>query len=418
MKYAYNIIAVVFLFLIPLSLHAHAPNQSYIFLKVYENDIKGIYEINVQDLNKVFPWNLPKEGNSVESIKQYQPQIKEYVKQHLSFSSVQGEHPIELNDFEAFPTTELGDYFLIYFDLKNVNTIPDDLIIKYDGILEKDKTHRGLQVIAYNWKAGILDNEAMVSLTFSPENIEQSLSLTDDLSLMNGFIMMVESGIHHIRIGLDHILFLIALILPGVVRRRRKEEFVDEIQVAKGPLMKFSAKSGIWQPVERFKPALIYVLTIVTFFTIAHSITLSLAALDIVRLPSRMVESVIAVSIALAAYHNIRPIFKRDWMIAFLFGLFHGFGFASVLGEVGLAGEYMLLSLVGFNVGVEVGQIIIIAMVFPVLYFIRNLKIYPRFLIYSSVLLMIIAFYWIIERVFDVELPVGDYIYPVIRSIF
>ena len=117
----------------------------------------------------------------------------------------------------------------------------------------------------------------------------------------------------------------------------------------------------MWIPVERLKPALKNVVKIVTFFTIAHSITLCLAAFQIISLPPRLIESIIAISIALAAIHNIYPLFSgKEWLIAFVFGLFHGFGFASVLAEKGLAGNYLGLSIFGFNLGVEIGQLAII----------------------------------------------------------
>ena len=201
-------------------------------------------------------------------------------------------------------------------------------------------------------------------------------------------------------------LFLLALILPSVVRRR-------SLLTGKGS--DTVEESGYyiwgWQPVLKFRPAFLYILKIVTFFTIAHTITLSLAALQIVVLPSWLVESIIAFSIGLAAYHNIRPIFiGRDWIIAFVFGLFHGFGFATVLGELGFKGENLSLSLLGFNIGVEIGQVVIIALIFPFLFLMRKLKVYPKFMVIVSVLLIIISIYWMIERLFDVDFPLDEYL--------
>jgi hypothetical protein len=150
---------------------------------------------------------------------------------------------------------------------------------------------------------------------------------------------------------------------------------------------------------------------VITFFTIAHTITLTLASLQLVSLPSRLVESVIALSIGLAAYHNIRPLFKgHDWIIAFVFGLFHGFGFATVLGDLGLTAEFLSFSLLGFNLGVEIGQVIIIALIFPMLYLIRRTVFYPKVLLYGSALLIVASVYWCIERGFDINLGVEDYL--------
>jgi len=203
---------------------------------------------------------------------------------------------------------------------------------------------------------------------------------------------MYRSGIWHIWIGIDHILFLVALILPSVVRR--KEDATG-----------YSLSN--WEPVLKFKPAFYYILKVITFFTIAHTITLTLASLEIVTLPSRIAESIIAFSIGLAAFHNIRPIFKgRDWVIAFVFGLFHGFGFASVLADLGLTNDFLTISLLGFNVGVELGQLVIIALIFPILYLLRKRKIYNKILVYGSVILIIVSLYWFIERVFDIEFGV------------
>ncbi|MEL6140485.1 MAG: HupE/UreJ family protein, partial [Bacteroidota bacterium] len=275
--------------------------------------------------------------------------------------------------------------------------------ITYSPLFEVDKKHRGMLIVEHNWKAGIFENEALVSNIYSPGNIQQSLSLADT-SVWKGFWALVKLGIWHIWIGLDHILFLFALILPSVVRRRKNTD---------------GSSSWSWVPVEDFKSAFWYILKIVTFFTIAHSITLALASLKIINLPSSLVESIIAISIALAAFHNIRPIFKsREWIIAFGFGLFHGFGFASVLGEKGLSGDFMAYSLLGFNLGVEIGQVAIICLIFPVLYLIRKHKAYPKLINYGSILLILISIYWFIERAFGIDLPLGAYVLRLKEAIF
>jgi hypothetical protein len=229
-------------------------------------------------------------------------------------------------------------------------------------------------------------------LDFGPNDTIGDLDLNETNNLFSGFYAMIKQGVWHIWIGVDHILFLLALILPAVVRRKNNSMFG-------------------WEPVKTFKVAFFYIVKVITFFTIAHTITLTLASLELVTLPSRIVESIIAFSIGLAAYNNIRPIFKmKDWMIAFIFGLFHGFGFASVLSDLGLTHEFLTLSLLGFNLGVEIGQLVIIAAIFPILFLMRKLKLYPKFLVYLSVLLIIISLYWVVERAFEIDLPIDNYI--------
>ncbi|MEM0991996.1 MAG: HupE/UreJ family protein [Bacteroidota bacterium] len=394
LKYTHLLLALLLVLALPKQLDAHAPDQSYIFLSVYEDAMGGLIEITTDDLNKALGLNLER-GITEADLAPYLDQIKAHLLEKIAFSSSLGDHPIKFTDIE-FQDLELGYFIMFNFELENVSSIPDSLNVRYEFLVTEDSNHKGMFVVAYNWKAGIHDNESLVSMIFTKNNTEDTLSLTD-ASIMKGLIAMIKSGMWHIYIGLDHILFLLALLLPAVVRRKTS----DGVALSRGR----------WVPVERFSPALWYVLKIVTLFTIAHTITLSLAALQIITLPSFLVEAIIALSIALAAYHNIRPFFKNETLIlAFGFGLFHGFGFASVLGEVGLKGEYMVYSLLGFNVGVELGQMTIILAIFPILYFLRNTKLYPKILVYGSILLIIISLYWFVERIFGIDMPVDEYI--------
>jgi hypothetical protein len=178
---------------------------------------------------------------------------------------------------------------------------------------------------------------------FAPDTQIQTFELHSDLAKQTPLQTFIKEGIWHIWRGYDHILFLLALLLPGVLRR----------------------SDGTWEPVMAVKPAVIRVLQIVTAFTVAHSITLSLAALGLVHLPSRLIESAIAASVVMAALNNLRPFFfERGWLVAFGFGLLHGFGFANALSDLGLHSGQFALTLFGFNLGVEIGQLAIVALFF------------------------------------------------------
>ena len=372
-------------------------------MRVYEQaGIDARFEVNVMQLNEILGLNLPKRSTWAD-VAPYADVIKKYLLKNTSFSSSLGEHKIVFTKEDAsVVSTSFGYFVKIPFHLENSEALPDELVVTYAAFINEIPNTRNLLTMEYNWKAGLVNNETMFALDFSEGEVTKTLDLTET-SMWKGFVAMVKQGVWHIWIGLDHILFLLALILPSVVRRIRPVEN-DNPADSK---IKFNIWG--WKPVERFKPAFLYIVKIITFFTIAHTITLSLAALNIVVLPSRFVESIIALSIGLAAFHNIRPIFKgKDWLIAFIFGLFHGFGFASVMGELGFKGEFLTLTLLGFNIGVEIGQLLIIAMIFPVLYFLRNLKLYPKLLVYLSVLLIIVSLYWLFERVFDVDLPLDE----------
>ena len=180
------------------------------------------------------------------------------------------------------------------------------------------------------------------------------------------------------------VLFLISLLLPAALR----------------------AGARGWEPAERFAPVFWDVFKVVTAFTVAHSITLSLAALAVLELPSRLVESAIALSVLLAALNNLRPlVLGRRWIVAFAFGLIHGFGFASVLADLGLPKDALLVALVGFNAGVETGQLAIVAAFLPAAFWLRGTWLYRRMLLLGgSALIALVAAIWLVERSFDLRL--------------
>ena len=203
------------------------------------------------------------------------------------------------------------------------------------------------------------------------------------------FAQFVRDGIHHILIGADHVLFLLCLLLPAVL--------IPIVTRPGGQPVRPT------QPVPRWWQAMPPVLMTVTSFTVAHSITLAVASLGWVTLPPRVVEPAIALTIGLAAWDNIRPIFKaRRHLFTFLFGLIHGFGFASVLSELDLPASGFAWALLGFNVGVELGQLILVVPAMAVLLLLRSRPAYARWMVpVGSLCAIVLAAGWFVERVFD-----------------
>ena len=249
------------------------------------------------------------------------------------------------------------------------------ITLGYDLLFAQDPTHRGLVLFD--------TGEGMVTRVLSPEvrSVEVPTETGGWWTVLKTYII---EGVWHIWIGLDHILFLLCLLFPAVLLRENKE----------------------WKPVERARPAASHVLKIVTLFTVAHSITLWLAVMEYVTLPSRAIESVIAFSIVVTAVHNLYPVLRLPgWAIAFFFGLVHGFGFANVLLDLGLAGGALALSLFGFNVGVELGQLAIVLVFFPLAFWLRRTKFYEvGILKIGSLIIAIIALIWMAERIFNLEI--------------
>jgi HupE / UreJ protein len=190
----------------------------------------------------------------------------------------------------------------------------------------------------------------------------------------------VTRGIEHIFAGLDHILFLLVLLLPSVLRKPERAEL--------------SSRQGAWRAL---KP----LVTIVTAFTLAHSLTLSLAALGALRVSAAVIEPAIAASVALAALNNLYPIFDAErWALAFALGLLHGFGFASALSDAGLSGRALLPALFGFNLGVELGQLAIVALFVPLSRVARQASGYRSFALRGgSLVVLAISLIWLFERI-------------------
>jgi len=362
---------------------AHNPGQSYIFLRVYDDRMEARLEITAEDLDEALGLTLwADERFTLDEAEAHLDSIRAYAESHLGFTVGSEALGLQFSEYDV-RDVGFGTFILLTYELTNLDAIPDELVVMYDVLFDEDSEHINMLVIEHNWKAATFNNEANVSLIFTPNDRRQTLDLANG-SMWTGFWGLIKLGTWHIWIGLDHILFLLALVLPSVLFLENKQ----------------------WKPVTSFRPAFLNILGIVTSFTVAHSITLTLAGLGVVSLPGRVVETIIAGSIIVAALHNLFPrVGVREWMIAFVFGLFHGFGFASVMGDIGMVGEHMALSVLGFNVGVELGQLAIIAVVFPILYLIRKARWYvPVVVRIGSMVLIALASVWMVERLFNVSI--------------
>jgi hypothetical protein len=244
--------------------------------------------------------------------------------------------------------------------------------IVYTALAEADPTHRGIARITVGGAAPmaqVLDPTRPAATVHAPD----------------GALRFVAEGVHHIVGGADHVLFLLCLLLPAVMRR-----------TAAG-----------WAPVPGLRDALVPVVAIVTAFTLAHSVTLALAATGTVTLPSAFVEPAIAATIVLAAIDNLRPIFgARRGLVTFVFGLVHGFSFAGVLGEVGLPTAQFAWALLQFNLGLELGQLAIVVPVVALLFVLRDARRYGAWVIGGgSAACIAMGTAWFVARTAGLALP-------------
>jgi hydrogenase/urease accessory protein HupE len=197
---------------------------------------------------------------------------------------------------------------------------------------------------------------------FLPDAREATIDLGADAPTHRGSFFRL--GVEHILTGYDHLLFLGALLLRG--------------------------------------GGLLSLLKIISAFTVAHSITLALAVLGVVTLPDRLVESVIAASIVWVALENVflRNAPSQRWRVSFLFGLVHGFGFASALNPLGLPPRHLALALLGFNLGVEAGQALVVVCLLPLLVWMRGSEWERPAVQAASLGVALLGFVWFVERIF------------------
>ena len=245
--------------------------------------------------------------------------------------------------------------------------------LDYRLLFDRDPLHRAL--VSHQRPEG----EALYVM--GPEQTRLDLS-TPRPSALQTFGTFLYEGVIHLLIGLDHILFLLLLILPASLATRPGRR-------TDGTRTGLSFTSQLWQ-----------LAGIVTAFTVAHSITLALSAFGVVDLPIGWVELVIALSIIVAAINIYWPILgRKTWKLAFGFGLIHGFGFASVLGDLTAGITQMAVALAGFNLGVEMGQLALLAIAFPLLYLLGGLSLHRRLVAPLAVASITgISLIWVIER--------------------
>ena len=239
---------------------------------------------------------------------------------------------------------------------------PQEISIRDDCVDSLGSTHHVIALIT--WQGGsqsfsFADQTRVAVIAIKPASTASTSAVNSSMSVGSFFFL----GVEHIVTGYDHLLFLLALILCG--------------------------------------GNLIQLLKIITAFTLAHSLTLAAAALNIITLPSVLVEAVIALSIAYVAFENLFPRYAitRRWTISFVFGLMHGFGFSSVLREIGLPQDNLIWSLLNFNLGVEAGQLVAVVLVLPALYWLRKSVWEAKVVRLVSAVVMGVGIALFIERV-------------------
>jgi hypothetical protein len=369
--------AALLLFTGVTTAHAHKPSDSYLTLTQPDSGVAlaGQWDIALRDLEHAIGIDLDADGQITwGELRSRETAIASYALSRLKITGNNGDHEAacESRVQQLLVDEHVDGRYAVLRFVATCPTRPSRLAINYQFLFDLDPAHRGL----LNVVAGGVSQASVLAR----DSAEAELSLAGS-ARMQQFTRFVTEGMWHIWQGYDHILFLLTLLLPAVIQRR----------------------GGRWEPRESLKSAALDVIKVVTAFTLAHSLTLTLATFGFVSLPSRWVESAIALTVLLGALNNLFPVVReRRWLVAFGFGLIHGLGFAAVLTDLGLTGWNLFLALLGFNAGVEVGQAAIVLVFVPLAYGLRGTVFYRKALMPAgAVAIGVLAMYWLAMRVLD-----------------
>lgn len=370
-----------------------------VLLKVYEKHIAGDIQLPLGELQSAIGMSI--NDNSERLVERLGDSLRIYLLKHIRPKTFDDKPwNVQIGEMKVIETKNnklTGDYkeLVIAFTM----TPPKDYDLRnfyfdYDVILRQVASHKILVNIKEDWKQGIVSEDGSPSDGSPPDSTLHQLGIIaldvpsgkipvfqvslQQGSFWQGFKSMVELGINHISQGTDHLLFLLALLLPASLLVDKKR----------------------WAGFGGNRYSLIRLLKIVTAFTFGHSITLLIGALGWVHLPSQWIEITIAFSILISAIHAIRPIFAgREIYIASGFGLIHGLAFANSLMNLSLDMQQLALSILGFNLGIELMQLFIIIFTFPFLMMLSRSTYYAIFRNIGAGLVSISALAWMIERI-------------------
>ncbi|MFN8356671.1 MAG: HupE/UreJ family protein [Spirosomataceae bacterium] len=369
---------------------AHPMPNSMVVMNLHEKQISGEIQLPLNELQSAIGMGV--NDHSEQLVERLGDSLRWYLSQHIRPRTFDGKPwMVTLGKMRVVHSTSeiSGDYnelvveFTIappqHYDLRN-------FYFDYDVIVHQAITHKILISIKQDWQQGLVSEDStlqqvgVIELDVPTGTIKPFQISLQQGSAWKGFKNMVALGVSHIVEGTDHILFLLTLLLPAMLLVENKR----------------------WGNTLAIKPSLLHLLRIVTAFTVGHSLTLLLGTVQWLHFPSKPIEVFIAITILVSAFHAFRPVYpKREVLIAGAFGLVHGLAFAETLTNLQLSTSQLALSILGFNVGIELMQLFIIVLIFPILLVLSRTRFYPYIRQVGAVVMMILATAWMIERIQD-----------------
>lgn len=359
-----RLLTAALLMLVVSPIAAHKASDSFLYWSV--DDDRGRLDLSLRDLHQRLDLDRDDDGRITwPEVEDRRAAINGLVSRGLSVSGAGGDCVLATR-ITGISRHSDGAYVALRL-LPACGAAGHASRLSYRLFFADDRLHRALVTVERAGQGS--------STVLRPD--QRSLTL-QPVGMADTFRAFFSQGVIHLWLGLDHVLFLLALLLPSVVYRWR----------------------GHWWARRDAGAAIREVAGIVTAFTLAHSLTLAVSALGLFSLPSRLVETLIALSIVLAAVNVFRPLFGgRRYLMGLVFGLVHGFGFAGVLGELISPGVSRLVALGAFNLGVEVAQLAIVIVTVPLLFAIRRAPLYQRLLLPAGTsAIALLGLFWAGQR--------------------
>jgi hypothetical protein len=345
---------------------AHSTSTSFVELTRGDAELTTAWVVNLRDLE--LPVGLDTNFNGAITLAEFRAardSIKHYAAAHIALIPTSADGS-SCSLFWRDPTLRVfqGEYYAHVTASASCTGESSSNVLAFSALFATDSTHRAIATVV-----GGQSGEEM-TWVFSPDHQRQAIASLQNFwpSTLTTF---VAQGIIHILLGYDHLLFLLALLIPIVLEKG-----------------------------QALRRTVLRLVQLVTAFTVGHSITLAVATLFSLSFPVRWVEAAIALSVVLAGINIAWPLFRRrEWQITLCFGLLHGFGFASVLSDLLNNQGQLALVLFSFNVGVELGQLLVLFVVVPALALIARGRAVPAIRLAASTGSVLVGCFWLWQRV-------------------
>lgn len=354
----------------------HLASDSYLHIDIDpDGGITGQWDIALRDLDVAVGLDSNLDGDITwGELRTRRSAVENYAFSRLSITDAAG--ACRLRPRDLMVDYHAGSAYAVMPFAADCPAAGGELTLRYRLLFDLDPTHRGLLTVA--------GRGSVTSDVLTPDHSTDILGVVPQ-PITREIAQFLLFGFDHILLGYDHLLFVAVLLVMAPLRRLGGSQ---------------------WGPIDGLGRVVLETLKILTAFTVAHAITLTLAVLGVVNLPSQLIDPAIALTIMLAALDNVWPILPRlRWNVAFLFGLIHGLAFASALGPMRLPPVRLALALGCFNIGVEAGQISLALLLIPIAFTLKGEVAYRRIVAPGlSLCSLLLAGVWLVDRVFALDI--------------